>query len=545
MPLLITDHRSVWSEADNTTGWTNAADALSTEPVPIEATARIGAIVSTTTTPVFFTTTATNFANKLVYAWAFPRGAMDTTQNGGVRIYIGDGATSQSFFLAGSDRSAFQHETGPVGWQCLLLDMGSLPPFSGSVGTGPNTGSITQCGVAFKTLAKSVGGATNCFVDIIRLGDPTLNNRCMITYYSGSSASPINFSDMANADRETGSLAARGVIRELGTGLFGIQAPIRIGSASAGTDTYFKDSNVSILFENRFASSSRYYLVLLGDTTTYRTEFVLGDKIGTGTSATGQNGCTITAAAGMGMEVEAISGSVTASIYGSTFNNISRGFRFKSGSEFIGNTVNNSGTIYPSGALMYNTKINTSIESRSLYWNENIDPLGYLDGCSFVGSSSYFSNAIEFGPNSPTTMSLNNIVFTNYGAEATPSASLYNNSGKNLYINIIGELATIPTVKNATGLTTTIVAGLTSVTLTGLQPNTEVRILDNTTQTDIAGEEDVDLGSFTFSASAGTIVDIVIHNLQYEYIRINGFVVPANDTSIPIEQRFDRNYENP
>jgi hypothetical protein len=89
-----------------------------------------------------------------------------------------------------------------------------------------------------------------------------------------------------------------------------------------------------------------------------------------------------------------------------------------------------------------------------------------------------------------------------------------------------------------------------NVTLTGLigvgsEPDTEVRVYTTGTTTEIAGQENVTTGSFTFQANASDVVDIRIHNVEYEYTTLLGFTVPSSDVSIPIQQRFDRNYSNP
>jgi hypothetical protein len=85
------------------------------------------------------------------------------------------------------------------------------------------------------------------------------------------------------------------------------------------------------------------------------------------------------------------------------------------------------------------------------------------------------------------------------------------------------------------------------VTLTGLiaSPPTEVRVYEAGTTIEIDGAENVVTGSFTFSAPASASVDIVIHNVGWEHLRVEGFTVPSVDTSIPVTQFFDRVYENP
>lgn len=79
------------------------------------------------------------------------------------------------------------------------------------------------------------------------------------------------------------------------------------------------------------------------------------------------------------------------------------------------------------------------------------------------------------------------------------------------------------------------------LTLTGLQPNSEIRVYDSSTGQELAGIED-SVTTFT-AALTNPVVDVVIHNIQYKYLRIDN-VGLATDVSLPIQQIFDRNYRN-
>ena len=84
--------------------------------------------------------------------------------------------------------------------------------------------------------------------------------------------------------------------------------------------------------------------------------------------------------------------------------------------------------------------------------------------------------------------------------------------------------------------------------LTGLQNNSEVRIYQSGTTTELAGIEN---SSNTFDyqyvhdRTTNPIVDIVVHSLGFEYLRINNLELGINDSTLPIQQRTDRNYSNP
>jgi hypothetical protein len=126
-------------------------------------------------------------------------------------------------------------------------------------------------------------------------------------------------------------------------------------------------------------------------------------------------------------------------------------------------------------------------------------------------------------------------------------------SASTVTINIL-EGGNVPRIDNVNASTVNVVANV-SVTLTNIQPNTEVRVFnaeDVTSPIDtveIAGIENTGSPSeFQFSAQAGTVVDIVVHNVNYilpPNNRIKNFTIPAADTSFPITQIFDRTMNNP
>lgn len=143
-----------------------------------------------------------------------------------------------------------------------------------------------------------------------------------------------------------------------------------------------------------------------------------------------------------------------------------------------------------------------------------------------------------------------------WGADDSDTAMILNDSGGLVTLNISGGGDT-PTVKNAPNSpeNTTVINNNVNVTITNLQVNTEVRVYlaeDFNSPIDtnqIAGIEDVASPTeFSFSTAAGTIVDIVIHNINYVLPpnnRIKNFTVPTTDTSFPVTQLLDVNFNNP
>ena len=133
----------------------------------------------------------------------------------------------------------------------------------------------------------------------------------------------------------------------------------------------------------------------------------------------------------------------------------------------------------------------------------------------------------------------------------TTDAALFNGIGA-VILNITdGDTPTF-TDKQSPGTT---INNNVSVTLTNIEEFTEVRVYhaeDFTSPidtTEIAGIEDTGSPSeFTFSAAAGTVVDIVVFNVDWilpPNNRIKNFTIPTTSTSFPISQILDRNFENP
>lgn len=85
------------------------------------------------------------------------------------------------------------------------------------------------------------------------------------------------------------------------------------------------------------------------------------------------------------------------------------------------------------------------------------------------------------------------------------------------------------------------------LTLTGLQDNSEVRIFDAGTTTELSGAENVTGGSFSwqYDYTLYSSIDIVVHSLGYNYYRLESVAITSAGLTIPIDQQLDRVYLNP
>lgn len=85
----------------------------------------------------------------------------------------------------------------------------------------------------------------------------------------------------------------------------------------------------------------------------------------------------------------------------------------------------------------------------------------------------------------------------------------------------------------------------TTLSLTGLQPNSEIRILLHNTTTELGGIENSSTSfDFSYTYSPNVYVDIIIMSLNYQYYKIDNYLLLSSNTSIPIQQIYDRVFEN-
>jgi len=475
-----------------------------------------------------------------------------TRANGGLMILIGDGTNRVGYPVGGDDFAPFRVDrNGLVGYMCFCIDTSKLSTWSvtpvvqnGSrASLEANLNAITQIGTGCQVLAKAIGGVVNYWNDIIRHGIATDISSSGITISGGTSGNPGKFTEIEVEDRSIANLKAHGVIRELGTGVFGVQGTLRFGDQGTGS-SWFEDKDVTIVFESRGFDVTRYKIVIT-DNGTGTTTFKLGTKVGSGTDALGAEGCTFIVPASDGASWDSATDTDVTDvfIYGTIFNGFTQGISFRDPQEWINNTFVRCGQINPNGAVMVNSIIVNSVASSALLWNINSNTSGKLNGCSFTSAGT--GHAIELGSNTPASIDFNDISFVGYGANGTTDAAIYNNSGKEIDIYLSG--GTTPTVRNGSGSTTNIIVSAT-LTLTGLPTGTLVTIVevadrDNVLfQTNAGGSGIV---SYSYGgAEAGLVVDILFMNTAYDpnIGDLLNFTLSSENQTIPISLIIDRTY---
>jgi hypothetical protein len=200
--------------------------------------------------------------------------------------------------------------------------------------------------------------------------------------------------------------------------------------------------------------------------------------------------------------------------------------------------------------------------------------LSKLAGCTFNSPGrGYGIDLGTISSNVAVSVNLDNVTFTDYSpgaigdntgeiAPGSPNIAIlvdYRGTA-DLTINVING-STTPSLLNTGSGTVTVAAPPRNFALTGLKDRTEVRLINSTNNTEIAGVENViggvgtgttsgvtvtgstDLNNFNYAYQYSADTDIfaaIISSSTYEIIYLEESLLDS-DKSIPIQQQIDRN----
>jgi len=198
------------------------------------------------------------------------------------------------------------------------------------------------------------------------------------------------------------------------------------------------------------------------------------------------------------------------------------------GSTFTGCAFDNG-----SDTVLASTPANAALITNSVFTSD-----GTGNGLEITGTAANITlSGLDFNGYSLTT-DADKGIFVNI---ATASTTIIISGGS--------EITAASHVRTA-GCVVTVSADV-SITFDQMKDDTEVRVYETGTNIEIDGIEDVTAGttnnrSFTWASPASTVVDYVIHHFSgtapfYKTIRKNGYVVPATNTTININQLINRN----
>ncbi len=443
--LTLLAHTEI-DDADSSTGWVNLTTADT--DLKVEGTASMSGITRNDGEDSYYD----NGGAPVTGAGKTLRGWVNTTN----MAYMGSFASNpySLWVYDGSSQSngiaLFGSDTYFGGWFYFWQSMDDF--------TGVTLANVDRWGIeaGHDSNAKNV---TNMWMDVLRYLDG-------YSLTGGTSGDKITLASVELADRGATTLYGYGVVTEKNGVYFGT-GTVQVGSGS--TTTYFEmDGEVFVFVDPP------------GDLTVDAGLYEINVQ-GSGCNAVIKN--SVLRAGGTGDSTRVVLDfSDTNATLSFTDNLVNRAgtVTFASGQTATGNTFDDCGQITHAGATMNNCTIKDyegTAGTAALIYNVNADPDGETDDLSFTkGTAS--THAIELGTNTPSSITLRGWTVSGYNsANGNNDSVIYNNSGKAITVNVVGNSGTI-SYRNGSGASTTIVAN--PVTLS-------VHVQDAVSGADISG----------------------------------------------------------
>ena len=480
------------SAAESTSGWTGPTLSQEDEIIK-QGTYGLNSIVRNNGTQEYYNVTNQDYSNQHLRLWVSTGvyGKFNSSGLTGLRFFVDDGSNTAYWNIA--DKTTYQG-----GWINIVVD--SANPDSGSA----TMTSIDDIGIEFG-LTSSSKRVINTYVDYLRYGDG------YVLY--GTS---WDFDDVVILD-----IASGYGITVLYEGVYFLYGDLQIGRSSE--QTTFSENGSVLSFVDAPVASDLYGITIIGQSSS-TFEF---------------KGCVITSPVDK-FYLDFDDTGITDLIFnGNTVQGASTShFRANASQcEALANTFDGCGVIHPQGCKFEKNNISnttTTGTDGSVYITDTASWTNLKD-CTF---SSYNGKYAIHIPASVTgTIAFNGLLFDGSGTDV-----YWAGTAGTLTINLSGGS---DASSYSSGGGTVTFASSNTFTLTGLIDNTEVRIYTSDLATELYGIENSSGGSVIYNYS-GTYSDVVvvINNVDYEPIRLIVDLGSTNST-IPIQQRFDRNYKNP
>ena len=442
-----------------------------------------------------------------VYMWTvyLAANAIGSKASGGMQLLVGNTlANYKRFYIYGSDTVEFG------GWQCNAVD----PAATASATQGTPNGTWQYFGMAANAVSAVQRGYPQGW-DAVRYG------RGSIILTDGDLANGYATFDAAAEVNDTnipGVTENRWGIFAFANGTYTLQGRLAFGSA--GTPVDFRDANRAI-----FVRSTDFV------TTNFNTFEIINAG-----SRVDWTSISISSLSTVSPGRILVTDNADVNIQGCTFTDLGTS-TFLSNSLVDDTTFRRCGLITHGNCTFTNNLVTRSSAAVALI---TANP-GNVQNTDFISAGT--GHAIEIS--TPGTYTFTGNTFSGYGADGTTNAAIYNNSGGAVTLNVSGG-GTVPTVRNGSGASTTVVAAA-NLTFNGLQAGSEVRVYlgtDPSTATELGGTESSGT-SFTVSQSvAGQNGYYTVHALNYNSI-YQPITFSGSDQTIPIVQSLDRTYANP
>lgn len=456
------------------------------------------------------------------FVWVFlaTAGLAATLANRGLAIVVGSSTTAYcQYHVEGSDTYGAAGRVGrcyPIDYSLRTSNIGSAPyrTLTGSPTANPRVWGSTA------NITGTVKGA-NLGVDAIRYG-----TGAYIT--AGDSGTPATFQGFSTQNDSVNN--RWGILTQVGAG-FELQGKFVIGqnNSKVATLAYFSDTDktLSIVDTPHAASNFTQIIVDHASTTCILTNITIATL---GTVNKGQ------------FIVNTANPTVT--ITGGTWT----GFgitTLRSNTTVDGLTLRLAGQLTQNSATLTNCLIDRSYATSSiLTTNPTLitdstfisSGTGHAVECTATGTFSWTGNT----DSGYTGTRGSNLV----ASSGSANAMFYNNSGGAITLNVGGG-GQSPSVRNAAGSTTTVVASFT-LTLTDIPTGVNVTIVNSSTRTELQHSTSTG-ANITYAHQGGEVVDILLmaNNIDPNLSDIFSLTLPTTDSSIKFQVITDVNYSNP
>jgi len=520
-PVYTTDLLT-YNDMTSTTGWAEATGMTQTDGAGVVDTdlgilgnsclsesqrkTGLGSLVYTGTGP-------TLPPNGAFFIWQkfFAPNSLATQANGGIRMLIGSSAANYyGYYYKGSDT----YEYG--GWINLVVD----PSQSGSAqqqqGT-PTTGVFNTVGCGWN-LINGISKGNAMTIDILRYGRGILN------FTEGDLANGYATFTGAAAVNDNPTTGRWGLLQFIQGRTYLQKGLLSLGSGATAVD--FRDSNKNIQIDDTPYVGSDFNRIECR---------VAGSNIE-------MTGITISALGTQARGNFEMIDNCTVTQTDCTFIDMGT-FIYQSNASLLDNIYRRCDTVTQGGATFDTCTFDQSTGTTALVGSNPT----IVTGSTFISSGT--GHAYELDTTGTFFWEENDVSGYATTDGTTGNEVFYNNSGGAVTLNKVGGAGTV-SIRNGAGASTTLNVTSTT-TLTGLKDFTEIRVIQAGTNTELAGIENVvsasvgaNDNSFAFTLTVGTNTRIVVHSLQYEYLAID-YTIPSTNQSVPVQQRFDRNYTNP
>lgn len=492
----------------------------------------------------------------------------------------GNPTAYSEWWVGGSD-------AGTEGWKLFIIDTRKTP--SATVGGGATLSSVRRMGFGVRNVS-SVGNvkADNVFVDAMWYGRPNYQ-------VIGDGVLTATWADFVEHSTTLDPNFPNGLLEDIG-GTVLCKCGFTFGDTTQTATTTFSDSTSTDILLSRETyhdnstgivdalNYSDYYNITGEEAGSFATSVTVGAFVGTGDGRQGVLGGSFSSQ-DLTNQSYAIDFSTvtTANLYGIDIVNAKDGVSLEGGQSVIGSQLINCGPLATgttsNGVEVLNsfvidptssdgTNIGVSIENLSSggVLLTNLKNIGFITSGTpttqrFVG----FNEANDF------SVDFNDLIY--YGDFT--SATLYHgqNAGTNSDITINskgGSNVLASEFETLNGATVTVLATKT-LTISGIEPGTELRIYtytniaDPNTYTELVGAENIDTvptsstfdtvitdpndstkfaATKSYDSSGGDFgVVLVAHNLDFIFFRESFTLSSTENTSFTVFQIGDRNYD--